>query len=57
MRAGTIRMAAATLIAVGWMTAAFADDGKPMRVTVDNFRRAESDTYFARFVTEGGLNQ
>lgn len=26
-----------------------------MRVTVDNFRRAESDTYFARFVKEGGF--
>ena len=37
------------------VTAAHADDAKPMRVTVDNFRRAETDTYFARFVSEGGF--
>ena len=47
MRAGTIPMATTILIAVGWLTAASGDDGKPVRVTVDNFRRAESDTYFA----------
>src|SRR4029079_19245670 len=29
--------------------------GKPVAVTVDNFRRAESDTYFARFAKEGGF--
>jgi hypothetical protein len=28
-----------------------------MRVTVDNFRRAESDTYFARFAKEGGFGK
>jgi hypothetical protein len=28
-----------------------------VRVTVENFRRAESDTYFARFVQEGGLGK
>jgi hypothetical protein len=39
------------------MTAAAAEDGKPMRVTVDNFCRAESDTYFARFVKEGGFGK
>ena len=57
MRAGTIPMAAIILIAVGWLTAASADDGKPVRVTVDNFPRAESDTYFARFVKEGGFGK
>jgi hypothetical protein len=57
MRAGTIPMAATVLIAAGWLTAALADEGKPVRVTVDNFRRAESDTYFARFVQEGGLGK
>ena len=50
MPAGTIPMAATILIAVGWLTAASADDGKTVRVTVDNFPRAESDTYFARFL-------
>lgn len=28
-----------------------------MRVTVDNFRRAESDMYFARFLKEGGFGK
>jgi len=50
-------MAAAIFIAEAWMSAACADDGKPVRVTVDNFRRAESDTYFARFAKEGGFGK
>jgi hypothetical protein len=29
--------------------------GRPVRVTVDNFARAETDTYFAKFVKEGGF--
>jgi hypothetical protein len=57
MRGRTIPMATAALIAVGWMTAASGDEGKPVRVTVENFRRAESDTYFARFVKEGGFGK
>ncbi|HEX7879010.1 MAG TPA: DUF1254 domain-containing protein, partial [Candidatus Eisenbacteria bacterium] len=28
-----------------------------MQVTVDNFRRAESDTYFARFAKDGGFGK
>src|SRR5690606_10307129 len=28
-----------------------------VRVTVDDFRRAETDVYFARFVREGGLGK
>jgi hypothetical protein len=57
MRVNTIRIIAALLISVSWLTAASADDGKPVRVTVDNFRRAESDTYFARFVKDGGFGK
>jgi hypothetical protein len=57
MRAGTIPTTAAILIAAVWLTAAPADDGKSVRVTVDNFRRAESDTYFGRFVKEGGFGK
>ena len=45
------------LVAPGGLTAAPADDGPPVRVTVDNFKRAESDTYFAKFVTEGGFGK
>ena len=28
-----------------------------MRVTLDNFNRAETDRYFAQFVTEGGFGK
>lgn len=38
-------------------SAVTANDGPPVRVTVDNFRRAESDTYFARFVKDGGFGK
>jgi hypothetical protein len=47
---------AAALVAVACQTAT-ADDGPPVRVTVDNFRRAESDTYFAKFIAEGGFGK
>lgn len=57
MRARTISMTARILVAVCSLAVASADDGKPMRVTVDNFRRAESDTYFARFVKEGSFGK
>lgn len=29
----------------------------PVRVTIDNFRRAETDTYFARFVAQGAFGK
>jgi hypothetical protein len=45
------------LIAAGCPTAAAADDPKPQQVTVDNFKRAESDAYFARFVKDGGFGK
>jgi hypothetical protein len=46
------------ILAVGaWLSAVSAGEGQPVRVTVDNFRRAESDTYFARFVKEGGFGK
>ena len=35
--------------------AAFAADGG--RVTTDNFTRAETDTYFAKFVKDGGFGK
>jgi hypothetical protein len=57
LRARTTLFAATILVAAGWMSAASADDGKSVRVTVDNFRRAESDTYFARFVKQGGFGK
>jgi len=47
----------AALLAAGGLTVTAADDPKPSRVTVDNFLRAESDTYFARFVKEGGFGK
>ena len=37
--------------------AAWCDDAAPTRVTVDNFCRAETDSYFAKFVREGALGK
>jgi hypothetical protein len=34
-----------------------ADGNAALRVTLDNFRRAETDTYFRKFVTEGALGK
>jgi hypothetical protein len=57
MRARTTPIAVATFIAVGWLSAVSATEPKPVRVTVDNFRRAETDTYFARFAKERGFGK
>ncbi len=57
MRAITFLSVAAILFAGGSLATVSADDAKPVRVTVDNFTRAESDTYFARFVKEGGFGK
>ncbi len=59
MPARTTRSAAALLAAavLSWLTAATAQDPKPVRVTVDNFIRAETDTYFAKFVKDGGFGK
>lgn len=35
----------------------YSADAPAHRVTVDNFKRAESDMYFARFVKEGGFGK
>lgn len=44
------------LTALACLTAT-ANDAPPTRVTVDNFNRAETDTYFAKFVTEGAFGK
>jgi hypothetical protein len=36
---------------------AYAEGAEAIRVTVDNFRRAETDTYFTRFVKDGGFGK
>lgn len=56
-RVRTTLIAATFLVAAAWLSTASADDAKPVRVTTDNFRRAETDTYFARFVKEGGFGK
>lgn len=53
----TTLIAAAMLVAGVWLSAVAADDAQPVQVTVDNFQRAESDLYFARFVKEGGFGK
>ncbi|MBX3426403.1 MAG: DUF1254 domain-containing protein [Pirellulales bacterium] len=57
MRAITTLIATAVLVSAAGLASAFAYDATSVRVTVDNFRRAESDTYFARFVKEGGFGK
>jgi hypothetical protein len=57
MRTKVLPTAGSILFAGVWLAAAFEDDGKAVRVTVDNFRRAESDVYFGRFVKEGGFGR
>ncbi len=53
----TTLTAAATLLAVGCLTTVAADDPKPFPVTVENFRRAESDLYFGNVVKDGGFGK
>ncbi len=53
MRTGTIL----ALFTLGCLAAAHADDGPPARVTVDNFKRAETDNYLAKFAKEGGFGK
>ena len=48
---------AAILTVVSPLTAVSAADENHNRVTVDNFRRAETDTYFAKFVKDGGFGK
>jgi len=38
-------------------SAALAQDQQPLHVTVENFTRAETDTYFAKFVKDGGFGR
>lgn len=57
MRVHTIANFTTILFAMCGVAAVSAEDGEPVRVTVDNFRRAESDHYFARFVKDGGFGK
>ncbi len=45
------------LVSLGGPIVAGADDGPPVRVTVDNFKRAETDNYLAKFAAEGGFGK
>jgi len=55
MRARVALTAVAIFLTGAWLSPASAEDTKSLQVTVDNFRRAESDSYFARFVHEGAF--
>lgn len=57
MTLGAIAAGAGLVLCSMISTAAAADDAAAQRVTVDNFCRAESDTYFARFVKDGGFGR
>ncbi|WP_010584085.1 DUF1214 domain-containing protein [Schlesneria paludicola] len=45
------------LMALGGLTTAQANDGPPVRVTVDNFKRAETDNYLVKFSKDGGFGK
>ena len=49
--------AATALLAVACLNAVAADDPKPVPVTAENFRRAESDLYFGNVVKDGGFGK
>lgn len=53
----SMSIVAMILTAAGWASLAAGDDAKAERVTVDNFVRAETDMYFARFAKEGGFGK
>jgi hypothetical protein len=57
MRADSILWATALLFTIGHPAGVGAEEAGPVRVTVDNFCRAESDNYFARFVKDGGFGK
>lgn len=46
-----------SFLSFGWIETASAQDPTLTRVTVDNFTRAETDTYFSKFVKDGGFGK
>jgi hypothetical protein len=50
-------IAAAPLVALACLTTAAADESKPVPVTAENFRRAESNLYFAAVVKKDGFGK
>jgi hypothetical protein len=53
----TTLTAATALLAVACLNAVAVDDPKPVPVTAENFRRAESDLYFGNIVHDGGFGK
>lgn len=51
------RLSVLAVLGAAVCLSAVANDAPPVRVTVDNFNRAESDTYFAKFVKDGGFGK
>jgi len=47
----------AAILAAGCWSVVSAQDSKPVRVTVDNFKQAESDNYFTKFAKDGGFGK
>lgn len=56
MRINLIQFSVFVSLVVGCFTASSVAE-EPIRVTVDNFNRAESDMYFGRFVKDGGFGK
>jgi hypothetical protein len=55
MQLRTRLIAVAFFIAAGWLATAAAQDASPIRVTIHNFARAETDNYFANLVQDGAF--
>ncbi len=51
------KMSVAILIVVVWPIVIVAQDQKPIHVNVDNFKRAETNNYFAKFAKDGALGK
>lgn len=47
----------AAILAAGCWTVVSAQEPKPVRVTVDNFKQAETDNYFTKFAKDGGFGK
>jgi hypothetical protein len=59
MSALKVRATSTVLVAfLGWLSVTLAaQDSKPLAVNVDNFKRAETDAYFSKFVAQSGLGK
>jgi Protein of unknown function (DUF1254) len=51
------KLSTAAPMAIGWLSAEAAEGPKPVPVTVENFKCAESDLYFGDVIKDGGISK